>query len=379
MTLNDFSIELEIDYDNEALTSRKVSVFGYEWNEKKTAVVIHGFCHLRSSERSFNSRKIVRCVNLTNNQEISDIARFFRMIEGLPEPIEEEAIVLPLTRSNDVGGFRRRFRPEILYYQFKLNFFGLFDNKCFKCKKLATWVMYPESDEIMGGLLAQKQLVIDHHVALENGGRYQPGNLVSLCQKCNSRKHTMKPEDFYNDQELAKLQPYLIVQEDIFPPDGKYWAWKKYERFIDGDIDAKRMMLRDENIDPNLIEICLTNASHYCYCGWRRADTSKSSAVLQVSINIDTQQSKDEAFNSLLELISPTLFTGKNYAIDGSAGLLSFEQVSEIIKRGGGSIVDLRSPSIDFIIRGSKPEPSSGYVCAEVLSHSDLLMLLMNR
>ncbi|MFN9915054.1 MAG: HNH endonuclease, partial [Pirellulaceae bacterium] len=125
------------------------------------------------------------------------MASFFRMIEGRPAPITEQTPVLPLTRSNDVGGFRRRFRPEILYYQFKLNFFSLFDNKCFKCKKLAAWDIYPESDEMMGGLLRQKQLLIDHHVALENGGRYQPGNLVSLCQRCNGRKHTMHPEDFY--------------------------------------------------------------------------------------------------------------------------------------------------------------------------------------
>jgi hypothetical protein len=47
MAMHDCSIELHIDYDNEGITSRRVSVFGYEWNEKETAVVIHGFCHLR--------------------------------------------------------------------------------------------------------------------------------------------------------------------------------------------------------------------------------------------------------------------------------------------------------------------------------------------
>jgi hypothetical protein len=287
MTIQDFSIELEIEYDNDVLTSRKVSVIGYEWDEKKTAVVIHGFCHLRSSERSFNSRKIVHCVNLSNNLEISDVAGYFRMIEGLPESNEQLVASLPSTRSNDVGGFRRRFRPEILYYQFKINFFELFNNQCFKCKRLAAWVTYPESDEIMGGLLAQKQLVIDHHFSLANGGRYQPGNLVSLCQRCNGRKHTRHPEDFYSDQELAMLQPYLIAQRDFFPPDGKYWPWTKYERFIDGDIGMKRMMLRDEDIDPALIEICLTNPSHYYYCGWRRADAADSASVLQINVSIE--------------------------------------------------------------------------------------------
>lgn len=378
MTIQDFSIELEIEYDNDVLTSRRVSAYGYEWNEKKTAVVIHGFCHLRASERSFNSGKIVRCVNLSNNLEISDLAGFFRMIEGLPEPNEEQSESLPLTRSNDVGGFRRRFRPEILYYQFKLNFFELFDNKCFKCKRLAAWVAYPESDEIMGGLLAQRQLVIDHHVALENGGRYQPGNLVSLCQRCNGRKHTKHPEDFYSDQELAKLQQYLIVQRDIFPPDGKYWPWKKYEEFIDGDIDTKRMMLRGEDIDPALIEICLVNPSHYYYCGWRRTDAADSAAVLQVSVGIDHKQPPDEAFKSLLELIPPALFAGSNYAIDGSSALLAAEQVIAIINKGGGGVVDLRSGNIDYVVRASKTATNTENAGAKILSHQDLLMILIN-
>lgn len=300
------------------------------------------------------------------------------MIEGRSAPITEQTPVLPLTRSNDVGGFRRRFRPEILYYQFKLNFFSLFDNKCFKCKVLAAWDTYPESDEMMEGLLSQKQLVIDHHVALQNGGRYHPGNLVSLCQRCNSRKHTMHPEDFYNDQELAKLEPYLIVQSDIFPPEGKYWDWKKYEQFIDGDIDVKREMLTDENINPALIEACLTNSSHYYYCGWRRTSLVDSPAVLQVSAVMDQQQSPDEAFESILELICPTLFSGKKYAVEGSSALLSAEQVISIINRGGGGIVGSTSENMNYIVRGSNSTSGAESNGVQILSHADLLLLLIN-
>jgi hypothetical protein len=72
MAMHDRSIELHIDYDNGGGTFRRVSVFGHEWNGKETAVAIHGFCHLRSRERSFNSRKIVHCVNLAENREIGD-------------------------------------------------------------------------------------------------------------------------------------------------------------------------------------------------------------------------------------------------------------------------------------------------------------------
>ena len=76
MAMHDCSIELHTDYDNEGITSRRVSVFGFEWNEREAAVVNHGFCHLRSSKSSFNSRKIVHCVNLADNREISDMASF---------------------------------------------------------------------------------------------------------------------------------------------------------------------------------------------------------------------------------------------------------------------------------------------------------------
>lgn len=300
------------------------------------------------------------------------------MTEERQAPITEQTPVLPLTRSNDVSGFRRRFRPDILYYQFKLNFFSLFDNKCFKCKKFATWDMYPDSDEMMGSLLRQKQLVIDHHIALENGGSYQPGNLVSLCQRCNGRKRTMRPEDFYDDQELVKLEPYLIVQSDIFPPEGKYWGWKKYEQFIDGDMDVKRTMLIGENIDPGLIEICLTNPNHYYYCGWRRTSLVDSPAVLQVSAVMDQQQSPDETFESLLELICPTLFSGKKYAVDGSSALLSAEQVISIINRGGGGIVGSTTENIDYIVRGSNSTSDAEGSEVQILSHSDLLMLLID-
>jgi len=188
----------------------------------------------------------------------------------------------------------------------------------------------------------------------------------------------MHPEDFYDDQELAKLEPYLIVQSDIFPPEGKLWEWKKYEQFIDGDIDVKRTMLTGENVDPALIEICLTNPSHYYYCGWSRTSLVDSPAVLQVSAAIDQQQSPDEAFQSLLELICPTLFSGKKYAVDGSSALLSAEQVISIINRGGGGIVGSTSKNIDFIVRGSNSSSDAESNEAQILSHADLLMLLMN-
>ena len=103
-----------------------------------------------------------------------------------------------------------------------------------------------------------------------------------------------------------------------------------------------------------------------------------SPAVLQVSAAIDQQQSPDEAFQSLLELICPTLFSGKKYAVDGSSALLSAEQVISIINRGGGGIVGSTGKNIDFIVRGSNSTSDAESNEAQILSHADLLMLLMN-
>lgn len=46
MAMRDCSIELHIDYDNEGITSRRVSVFGYEWNEKRQRSLSMAFATL---------------------------------------------------------------------------------------------------------------------------------------------------------------------------------------------------------------------------------------------------------------------------------------------------------------------------------------------
>ena len=42
---------------------------------------------------------------------------------------------------------------------------------------------------------SQENLAIDHVKALKNGGRLEPGNVVVLCQKCNSIKHCKDLKD----------------------------------------------------------------------------------------------------------------------------------------------------------------------------------------
>jgi hypothetical protein len=40
-------LDIEIDYDNNRISTRRVSVYEYKWIEQKTAVVINGYCRLR--------------------------------------------------------------------------------------------------------------------------------------------------------------------------------------------------------------------------------------------------------------------------------------------------------------------------------------------
>jgi predicted DNA-binding transcriptional regulator YafY len=79
-------LEIEIDYDNDGITTRRVSVVDYEWNMKETAVILSGFCHLRQSGRSFNSAKIRRSLDLGNSSLIPDLPTYIRNLEGRPAP-----------------------------------------------------------------------------------------------------------------------------------------------------------------------------------------------------------------------------------------------------------------------------------------------------
>lgn len=48
------------------------------------------------------------------------------------------------------------------------------------------------------------------------GGHLVPGNLVSLCRRCNGLKRDKAPAAFYTDEELARLPPLFEAQKILF-------------------------------------------------------------------------------------------------------------------------------------------------------------------
>ena len=163
------------------------------------------------------------------------------------------------TKSKDKQEFQKRFKPYILLYQFKLNFFSLFDDRCFKCKKTCNWISDPRL--WYEGALHQWELDIDHNLPFELGGRLEEGNLVSLCKTCNSKKHKKHPEEFYSKDELENLEKYLITQADLFPPKNQTYEekWKFYSLTND---ERKKMLIEDYGIDEKLVKTAEADKDH---------------------------------------------------------------------------------------------------------------------
>jgi hypothetical protein len=263
----ELKLELEIDYENNGITTRRVSIVDYEWTANERAIIISGYCHLRQSVRSFKSSKIKRCLDLTTSSIISDLPDFMRTLEGRPAPAIDTQIVRPISRSQQKYHLRKKFVPDVLYYQFKRRFFFLFNDQCFKCGRRASWRCVPENDSYMGGILLQEQLVMDHHIPFEAGGMFDAGNLVLLCKKCNGMKRSSLPSAFYSDPEIARLDLYLQVQEQLFPAGRRYWSDAKMEAFIKANNQGRADILLSEGINDELVRCCLHFQDHYYFCG----------------------------------------------------------------------------------------------------------------
>lgn len=255
----EFILELEIDYNSGSKTTRRISVSRYSFIQQDTAVVIHAYCWLRHSERSFNSINISRCVNLADSNEIPDLVRYIKSIE--------DSRSVGLNRNQQKYELLKGFRLEILYYHFKRQFFFLFDDQCFKCGKQADWYSVPEADLKYGGMMFQRQLVIDHHIPIEKGGSLESGNLVSLCRRCNGVKGAKHPHTFYTDDELQRLKHYLIVQDGLFPKNKIYWSNHEWNHFLQSTNNVRAAMLLKEGVDEVLIRCCLRSKEHSLFCG----------------------------------------------------------------------------------------------------------------
>lgn len=57
------------------------------------------------------------------------------------------------------------------------------------------------------------KLCLDHHIPLSKGGQLTPGNVMILCNSCNSRKGNRLPEDFYTEDELYNIS--ILLQKHL--------------------------------------------------------------------------------------------------------------------------------------------------------------------
>ena len=157
-------------------------------------------------------------------------------------------------RSKEKGELFGRFRLRAIKDIYTNKFFALFDHRCFKCD------IKERPHKIIGH---PPVLCIDHHIPMALGGHLVPGNLVSLCRRCNNKKLDHPPEEFYTKNELNKLKPFLSQQADIFAFtfDDDYW-----------NKDRKEYLL-SLGVEHALVNELLYNEDHLDYVGLPSDDT----------------------------------------------------------------------------------------------------------
>jgi hypothetical protein len=135
-------------------------------------------------------------------------------------------------RGKEKRALFQHFQLRVIKDVYRAQFFKLFEDKCFKCSK-------PEKPE--PEFSKPPVLCIDHHIPMARGGHLVPGNLVSLCRDCNHRKLDRSPDAFYTAQELARLQPLLDAQQNLFTFvfDGERWMTDPEEYLLELGVPAK--------------------------------------------------------------------------------------------------------------------------------------------
>lgn len=124
----------------------------------------------------------------------------------------------PGQRNKEKRELFRLYQLRVIEDLFKRRFFEHFGNRCFKCGKLE------KAKQEIG---APPNLCMDHHLSMALGGHLVPGNLVALCRQCNEQKRDKHPSEFYTQEELARLQPLLDIQQSLFAFS---FDWEKWEQ-----------------------------------------------------------------------------------------------------------------------------------------------------
>jgi hypothetical protein len=147
----------------------------------------------------------------------------------------------PGQRNKEKRELFRLYRLRVIEDLYKRRFFEHFGNCCFKCGK-------PEKPK--QEIDAPPNLCIDHHVPMALGGHLVPGNLVSLCRRCNEQKLDAAPSEFYSLDELTRLQPLLDTQRDLFAFSFNWDKWRQdreaYLLELGVEQDTVRAALHDE-------------------------------------------------------------------------------------------------------------------------------------
>jgi len=62
-------------------------------------------------------------------------------------------------------------------------------------------------------LIQRKRYEKDHFIPVTEGGRFEAGNVVPACERCNKRKHNRRPEVFLEGKPdvLERILTYLTA------------------------------------------------------------------------------------------------------------------------------------------------------------------------
>lgn len=161
------------------------------------------------------------------------------------------------TRKSDNAVLEKLFRFQIIRHFYRFRLIEEFGFRCFNCSESARLIEIPEElSHTSGGLLRFANIAVDHHLPFELGGSLEYGNLVPLCNICNSKKSNLDPRVFYGEQELAFLAEKLNDQREQFDfhLDWDYLNERKFREYFE-----------KIGIPSHLIDHALTSEDHYYY------------------------------------------------------------------------------------------------------------------
>jgi hypothetical protein len=158
-----------------------------------------------------------------------------------------ELDALKRQRNKEKRDLFQRFRVRAIADVYKNKVYASFGNRCFKCGA---------NEKPKQEIGKPPVLCLDHHIPMALVGHLVPGNIVALCRKCNNAKLDKAPEEFYTQDELRKLVPFLELQEEIFrfDFDSDQWHGNRENYLLSLGVEPKKVheILYNE-LDPDFV------------------------------------------------------------------------------------------------------------------------------